>query len=88
MHLNKYNKMTDELKQNEHKEETQKPQDYSGVMITGHIKIFDPETGEVIVDKSNAIHYENMSQALTNSLANKTTGFIHEMAFGNGGHVR
>ena len=37
MHLNKYNKMTDELKQNEHKEETQKPQDYSGVMITGHI---------------------------------------------------
>ena len=52
--------------------------------MTGHIKIFDPETGEVIVDKRNAIHYENMSQALANSLANKTTGYIHEMAFGNG----
>ena len=67
------------------KEEINKPQDNTGVMMTGHIKISDPETGEVIVDKRNAIHYENMSQALANSLANKTTGFVHEMAFGNGG---
>ena len=85
MHLNKYNKMTEESKQNEPKEEIQKPQDQTGVCMTGHIKIWDPETGEVIVDKRNAIHYENMSQALANSLANKTTGFVHEMAFGNGG---
>ena len=67
------------------KEEINKPQDNTGVMMTGHIKISDPETGEVIVDKRNAIHYENMSPALANSLANKTTGFIHEIAFGNGG---
>ena len=85
MHLNKYNKMIDESKSKEQKEEIQKPQDYSGVCMTGHIKIWDPETGEVIVDKRNAIHYENMSQSLANSLANKTTGFVHEMAFGNGG---
>jgi len=26
-----------------------------------------------------------MSQALANSLANKTTGFVHEIALGNGG---
>ena len=77
--------MTQDNKQNEHKEENKKPQDQSGVMMEGHIKIFDPETGEVLVDKRNAIHYENMSQALANSLANKTTGFVHEMAFGNGG---
>ena len=78
--------MTQETKPTEHKEEqNDKPQDHSGVMMTGHIKIFDPETGEVLVDKRNAIHYENMSQGLANSLANKTTGFIHEMAFGNGG---
>ena len=66
-------------------EENKKPDDRSGVQVQGHIKIWDPESGEVIVDKRNAIHYENMSQALANSLANKTTGYIHEMAFGNGG---
>ena len=32
------------------KQEDKKPQDNTGVMMTGHIKIFDPETGEVIVD--------------------------------------
>ena len=78
--------MTQDNKPTESKEtENKKPQDNSGVMMTGHTKIFDPETGEVIVDKRNAIHYENMSQALANSLANKSTGFVHEMAFGNGG---
>ena len=77
--------MTEENKQTEQKEEAKKPQDHSGVMMEGHIKIWDPESGEVLVDKRNAIHYENMSQALANSLANKSTGFIHEMAFGNGG---
>ena len=77
--------MTEDNKPTEQKEENKKPQDQTGVMMEGHIKIWDPESGEVIVDKRNAIHYENMSQALANSLANKTTGFIHEMAFGNGG---
>ena len=77
--------MTEENNKTEHKEEEKKPQDQSGVMMQGHIKIWDPESGEVIVDKRNAIHYENMSQALANSLANKSNGFIHEMAFGNGG---
>ena len=36
----------------------------NGVMLQGHIKISNPETGEVIVDKRNAIHYENMSISL------------------------
>ena len=35
------------------KEESNKPQDNTGVMMTGHIKMSDPETGEVIVDKRN-----------------------------------
>ena len=55
------------------------------VLMEGHIRIFDPESGEDYVNKRNAIHYENMSEALALSVANKTTGFIHEMAFGNGG---
>jgi len=70
-------------------EQPQEPEsalkDTSGVMMEGHIRIFDPETGEDYVNKRNAIHYENMSEALALSIANKTTGFIHEMSFGNGG---
>ena len=86
MHLNKYNTMTEQSKETKtEKTEMNKPQDKSGVFMQGHIKIWDPTTGEVIVDKRNAIHYENMSSALANSLANKSTGFVHEMAFGNGG---
>lgn len=53
--------------------------------IEGHIKIFDPESGDVFINKRNAIHYENMSVALAESLANAGQGFIYEMAFGNGG---
>jgi len=53
--------------------------------IQGHIRIFDPMTQEVFVDKRNAIHYENMSIALAQSLANTNLGYIFQMAFGNGG---
>jgi len=59
--------------------------DNQGVLIEGHIHIFDPESGETIINKRNAIHYENMSIALAQSLANEGTGFIYEMSFGNGG---
>ena len=66
-------------------EKMKKPDENSGVHVQGHIKIFDPETKEVYVDKRNAIHYENISEAMANMLSNKSTGFIHEMHFGNGG---
>lgn len=59
--------------------------DFSGLYIRGHIKIHDPESGEVLIDKANAIHYENMSIALAESVANSGQGFIYAMAFGNGG---
>jgi len=55
------------------------------VKIEGFIKITNPETGEVLVDKKNAIHYENMSEALATTLANRGYGYIYQMAFGNGG---
>ena len=57
----------------------------NGVLIQGHIKIHDPESGAVFVNKRNAIHYENMSIALAESVANQGQGFINSMAFGNGG---
>lgn len=62
-----------------------KPNDLGRLAISGHIKIFDPNNLEVFVDKRNAIHYENISESLANSLANKTIGQIYSMAFGNGG---
>ena len=40
-----------------------KPNESGSVSIQGHIKIFDPVTKEVIIDKRNAIHYENFSIA-------------------------
>jgi hypothetical protein len=57
----------------------------SGVFLQGHIKIFDPDSGEVYINKRNAIHYENMSISLAESLADEGRGPIHEMVFGNGG---
>lgn len=57
----------------------------TGVHVEGHIKIWDPVSAEVFINKRNAIHYENMSIALAQSLANSGQGFIYEMAFGNGG---
>jgi len=51
----------------------------------GFIKIFDKTTGEILVSKSNAINFENMSIAIANSLADRDSGTIFDMAFGNGG---
>lgn len=52
--------------------------------IRGFLKIFDPNNGEVFVDKNNAIHYENISIAIADALTNRGTGAIYQMAFGNG----
>ena len=53
--------------------------------VRGFLKVYDPVTGEVFVEKDNAIHFENMSIAMANSLINNGTGWIYSMAFGNGG---
>ena len=57
----------------------------TGIHIEGHIKIFDPSSQEVFVNKRNAIHYENMSIALAKSIGNSGEGFIYQLALGNGG---
>ena len=61
--------------------------------VVGTLKIFDKETGTVLVDKKNAIHPGNMAYVLGASLAGKPTSVnssgaapsINWMAFGNGG---
>jgi hypothetical protein len=51
-----------------------KTTEQSGIKVSGHIKIWNPETGDIMVDKKNAIHYENMSISLAESLANAGRG--------------
>ena len=56
--------------------------------VQGFIKITDISDSNnpvVLVDKKNAIHYENMSEALASSLSNRGSNYIYEMHFGNGG---
>jgi hypothetical protein len=54
-------------------------------LVAGHLIIKDFDTNEILVDKDNAIHYDNFSLALAKSLAHKPDGNIHTMWFGNGG---
>jgi len=53
--------------------------------IEGFVKIHDPKTGEILLDKKNAIHYENISICMAQTLSDKNLGYIYQMAFGNGG---
>jgi hypothetical protein len=53
--------------------------------VDGFLKIYDVTTKEVLVDKHNAIHFENFSEALALAVSNKATGYVYEMHFGNGG---
>lgn len=52
--------------------------------IWGHVHITD-DLGNVVLDEYNAIHVENISLAIAQSLGNKPGGPIEKMVFGNGG---
>lgn len=56
------------------------------LQVIGHLLITD-ELGNIVVDKNNAIHPENISLAIAQSLAKKSQGPIWKMAFGNGGSI-
>jgi len=55
------------------------------VKVTGHVKAEDRKTGEILLDKNNAIHNENMALAIARGLANEQNHQIYTMSFGNGG---
>ena len=79
------NENKDMKEQNPPLQHQRQPDENSGVMIEGHIKIFDPNTKEEFVNKRNAIHYENFSNSMAQTMANRNLGQIYQMAFGNGG---
>src|ERR1700727_941250 len=59
--------------------------------IEGFVKIFDKNTGEILVDRKNGINYENFSVAICQAMSsgplnvNNAPGFAYSFAFGNGG---
>lgn len=57
----------------------------TGLMVKGHVRITDESTGEVLLDKDNAIHPQNMARILARALANEDNAIVHRIAFGNGG---
>lgn len=53
--------------------------------LSGHVKITDVHSNQVLVNKSNAIHFENISEALALNLSNRKHSYAYEMHFGRGG---
>lgn len=54
-------------------------------LVSGHVQISDRETGEVLVDKFNAIHPANMATAIARGLSNAANYQIFKMKLGNRG---
>jgi hypothetical protein len=57
------------------------------ISVDGHVKIWNPESQEVFVDKHNAINPETMSILIANAIASYNNPYIYEMHFGNGGTI-
>ena len=53
--------------------------------IKGHVLVKDKNTGEVLCDKFNAVHPQNMAKVLARGLANEPNQQIFQIALGNGG---
>jgi len=53
--------------------------------VSGHVQISDRATGEVLVDKYNAIHPKNMATAIARGLSNAANYQIFKMKLGNRG---
>ena len=53
--------------------------------VKGHVLIKDKNTGEVLLDKCNAVHPQNMARVLAKGLANESNHQVYTIALGNGG---
>lgn len=59
--------------------------DTTAIKAMGFIKIKDKETGEVLAETCNAIHFGNLASSIAQALSGLENGHIRYMAFGNGG---
>lgn len=53
--------------------------------IKGHVIIKDLETNEIVLDKTNAIHPQNMASLISRAISRDLHGYISTLEFGNGG---
>jgi len=53
--------------------------------FTGHVKIVNETTGEILLDADNSIHSQNMARIIARGLSNEDNSIIYRMAFGDGG---
>lgn len=56
-----------------------------GLCAVGRVVIHDAVTGEVMLDKKNAIHPQNMALAIARGLAHDSASNVFSLSFGNGG---
>ena len=54
------------------------------IIAKGHVTIKD-DLGNVLLDKDNAVHPQNLSRVIARALSNEPNYRIHRIAFGNGG---
>lgn len=53
--------------------------------IKGHVKAFYKDNNEVVIDKFNAVHPQNMATVIARGLANDPNQQIFKIVLGNGG---
>lgn len=61
--------------------------DDTTVNMDGHVLIKDIDTGEILLDKHNAINFENMSKSIAYTMIGDSSYSINEMRYGNSGSV-
>lgn len=61
--------------------------DSTHINIDGHVKIWDPKTQEIFVNKRNAINPETMPLIIATMLQGNNDSHIYEMHLGNAGLV-
>jgi hypothetical protein len=55
------------------------------VRALGSVKITDLETGEIVLEKTNAIHPQNLAAVIARGLAGEDNSEVFYLALGNGG---
>lgn len=55
------------------------------LQLEGRVLIHDLHTGELLMQRKNAIHPQNMALVVSRALAREDNGYVFELVFGNGG---